>query len=83
MESEGNMPVWTMETKGRQYQIEVSSPEFICFTDKNTRRLALFIKRQTQYPNIVWVRMITIGYRWPWFRNKALFHDISEPEETG
>lgn len=76
------MTVWTVQIKGQQYDFEVSPPRFALAydgpndKDKNKhKKLCLFSVRETQFRNIIWMRIITLSWEWPPIRCTGAFTD--------
>ena len=73
------MPLWGVEINGHHYELEVGPGGFELALDRPNRALALFWIRQTQFKNIIWIRITSIGWRWPPIRWVGAFTDTDEP----
>lgn len=66
---------------GEKYQFELGYPLLNIYFEKNVRgrcAMVIHIVRMTQFPNIVWLRLITFHLGYPWFRRIAVLTDVND-----
>lgn len=69
---------WTTNINGHLYELEVSSPHFKFGFDKECKSLCFISGRRTQFRNIVWLRIISLGWRWPPVKWGAALTNVDE-----
>jgi len=69
------MPIWATKINGRRYELEVGPGRVDVAFDKENKTFALFWVRNTQFKNIIWMRITSIGWRWPPIKWAAAFTD--------
>lgn len=75
------MTVWAARINGLRYEFEVSPPTFDVDWDRQSKVLAFFSIRHTQFRNIMWVRIISFRWGWPFVSCVGAFTDADEPIE--
>jgi hypothetical protein len=73
------MTVWATTIGDRQFEFDMSGPHFsFAWDGLNYWKLCLFIVRETQFPNWIWMRIITLGLHWPPIKTEGGFTDPDE-----
>lgn len=73
------MRVWPGIIAGQHYDFEVDPPEFdLAYDNLKYPKIVLFITRQTQFRNIIWTRIISVGLHWSPIKMVSGFMDIDE-----
>lgn len=69
---------------GHQYELDLEPTEFEIWPDRNTWGrpcLVLVWRRETQFPNIVFLRMLIFHLSPPWITYNTAVTDRNEPVE--
>ena len=62
-----------------RYELEVGPAHIAVVPERNDDGrplIGIIVVRPTQFFNIIWIRVISIGFFWPPVRNVACFTDI-------
>jgi hypothetical protein len=73
--------VWRVKINDIPYNFEMSCPHLMAFFCRNLSErpsLVFGINRQTQFPNIIWLRLFSIHLGPPWFVHQAVFTNPNE-----
>jgi len=73
------MTVWAATIGDRQLEFDMSGPHFsFAWGGPKYWKLCCFIVRETQFPNWIWMRIITLGFHWPPIKTEGGFTDPDE-----